>query len=91
MPTGTAGVSGIAAEVQAMPLGGGNCDDGPQTAVQLEKKNPGWMIIYGSFSREYVAFPLYYEAPQRGYIVARDPGELARRMHEAEQRHGRSR
>lgn len=54
-------------------------DDATDTATRLQEQNPGWLILFGSWTRQYIAFPLF-PAPYGSYVAARDPRELARGM-----------
>ena len=56
--------------------------DGQRTAARLEEQNPCWMIIFGSYTREYVAFPLF-GAPGC-FVAATEARELARHMRHIE-------
>jgi hypothetical protein len=62
-----------------------------QVAERLEVDNPDWVIMYGSYSREYVAFPVYPDAPDNSYCSAKDPAALDDHIRETERRHGRVR
>ena len=62
-----------------------------QVAERLEVNNPDWVIMYGSYSREYVAFPVYPDAPDNSYCSAKDPAKLGDHIRETERRHGRVR
>jgi hypothetical protein len=62
-----------------------------QVAERLEENNPEWVIMYGSYSREFVAFPVYPDAPDNSYCSAKDPAALDDHIREAERRHGRIR
>jgi hypothetical protein len=62
-----------------------------QVAERLEVDNPDWVIMYGSYSREYVAFPVYPDAPDNSYCSAKDPAALDDHIRETESRHGRVR
>ena len=62
-----------------------------QVAERLEEDNPDWVIMYGSYSREYVAFPVYPDAPDNSYCSAKDPTALDDHIRETERRHGRVR
>jgi hypothetical protein len=62
-----------------------------QVAERLEEDNPDWVIMYGSYSREYVAFPVYPDAPDNSYCSAKDPTALDGHIRETERRHGRVR
>jgi hypothetical protein len=62
-----------------------------QVAERLEENNPDWVIMYGSYSREFVAFPVYPDAPDNSYCSAKDPSALGDHIRETERRHGRIR
>jgi hypothetical protein len=51
-------------------------------AEVLERAHPLWMVLFGGYSRGFWAFPLF--GPGGAYFAHRDPGELERRMIEAE-------
>jgi len=54
-----------------------------ETARQLERDHPDWMVVFGVYSRQFVAFPLF-PAPPRTIVVATYPGALSARMREVE-------
>jgi hypothetical protein len=54
-----------------------------QIIEQLRQRHPGWMIMYGTYSRMFWAYPLFTTFPGN-YVGAADPGELDRRMSAAE-------
>ncbi len=60
--------------------------DDPQRQVvgSLRQRHPGWMIVYGRYSRMYWAFPKFTVFPGN-YFGATDPSELDQRMLTAEQ------
>jgi hypothetical protein len=62
-----------------------------QVAERLEEDNPDWVIMYGIYSREFVAFPVYPDAPENCYCSAKDPAALDDHIRETERRHGRVR
>ena len=62
-----------------------------EIAAQLQQENPDWVIIYGSYSHEFVAFPMYPDAPAHSYLAATDPGKLIIRMRDAQERYERFR
>jgi hypothetical protein len=59
-----------------------------QVAERLEQNNPDWVVMYGSYSREFVAFPVYPDAPDNSYCSAKDPAALDGHIRETERRHG---
>jgi hypothetical protein len=50
---------------------------------QLRQRHPDWMIMYGTYSRMFWAYPLFTTLPGN-YVSAAEPGELDRRMSAAE-------
>jgi hypothetical protein len=56
-----------------------------ETARQLESQRPGWMVLWGVYSKQYVAFPLS-AAPAGTILTARYAPALAPRMAAAERR-----
>jgi hypothetical protein len=62
-----------------------------QKAKEIEQQQPGWMVLYGSYTKEYVAFPLF-RAPPGTILTANYPPALITRMQQTERRlHGRPR
>jgi hypothetical protein len=57
-------------------------DHGRRIASELERAHPGFMIIWGSFSGQFVAYPLF--GPPGTHFSATDPHELERLMGYAE-------
>jgi hypothetical protein len=56
-----------------------------ETARQIELQRPGWMVLWGAYSKQYVAFPLF-AAPAGTILTARYAPALASRMQAAERR-----
>ena len=56
-----------------------------ETARQIELQRPGWMVLWGVYSKQYVAFPLS-AAPPGTILTARYAPALAARMAAAERR-----
>jgi hypothetical protein len=56
-----------------------------ETARQLEDDNPDWIVVFGVYSRQFVAFPRF-PAPLRTIVVAIYPGALPARMRAVERR-----
>jgi hypothetical protein len=54
-----------------------------ETARQIESQRPGWMVLWGAYSKQYVAFPLF-AAPPGTIVTARYAPALAARMQAAE-------
>lgn len=58
-------------------------DEPREIARQIEQQQPGWIVIYGIYSREYVAFPLF-PASAGTILTATYPPALAEHMQAAE-------
>jgi len=59
-------------------------DDVPQAvAEQTERENPAWIVIWGTFTKQFVCFPRF-DAPPGTVLVARYPGALPSRMRKVE-------
>lgn len=61
--------------------------DGPQAAERLQDENPQWLVLYGSWTRELVAFALF-GAPPGTWVAAKDAETLVRRMRQTERQYG---
>ncbi len=48
---------------------------GRQTAQQIQRDHPRWMVVYGAYTREYVAFPLF-PAPAGTILASHYPPAL---------------
>ncbi|HEX3749578.1 MAG TPA: hypothetical protein VHW06_03355 [Streptosporangiaceae bacterium] len=59
-----------------------------QVAERLDQDNPDWIVMYGSYTREFVAFPVYPDAPDNCYCSAKDPAALDGHIRETERRTG---
>jgi len=56
-----------------------------ETAKRLARDFPNWLIVWGIYTRQYVAFPLF-DAPRGTILAARDPSALAARLQQTEWR-----
>ncbi len=65
-------------------------EDHREQAARLDRDNPQWLVVWGIFSHEFVAFPLF-RVPQGTVLCSRSGPELVRRMRQAEEIYGRSR
>jgi hypothetical protein len=54
-----------------------------QMVENLRRRHPDWMIMYGTYSQMFWAFPLF-TARAGHYVGAADPAELDRQMRAAE-------
>jgi hypothetical protein len=61
-----------------------------EAARQIELQRPGWMVLWGVYSKQYVAFPLS-AAPPGTIVTARYAPALVPRMAAAERRAQRTR
>lgn len=57
-----------------------------RVAEQLESENPRWIVIFGEYSREFVAFPRF-PVPSGTVVAARYPAAVPGRMRAIEARH----
>jgi hypothetical protein len=55
------------------------------TADGLQRDHPRWLVLYGTYTRQYVAFPLF-SAPRGTILSNAQPGALARQIQKAEAR-----
>ena len=58
-----------------------------EAAREVERRRPGWMVVWGCYSRLFVAFPLFPAAP--GVVTASYPEALVARF-VTRQQHGTS-
>jgi len=59
-------------------------DEGREIAEDIRRQRPGWLVIFGCYSRQFVAFPLF-AVTRRTILSARYPDALIDRMVRAEQ------
>jgi hypothetical protein len=50
-----------------------------EAAEQTERENPGWIVVFGTFTRQFVCFPRF-PAPSGTMVVALYPDALPARM-----------
>ena len=60
-----------------------------QVAAQMEADNPRWIVIFGVYTREFIAFPRF-TAPRGTMLSALYPEALPVRMRAAEARAGQA-
>ena len=53
------------------------------TTARLQHANPHWLLLWGTHSRRYYAFPLF-TAPRGIIITSPDPDRLLKRMRQTE-------
>jgi hypothetical protein len=63
-------------------------EDHRTQAARLDRDNPRWLVVWGTFSHQFVAFPLF-EVPGGTVLCCRTGPELVRRMQQAEEIYGR--
>lgn len=54
-----------------------------ETARQIEQQQPGWIVLYGVYSHQYVAFPLF-GAPAGTILTAAYPPAMVQRIQATE-------
>lgn len=54
-----------------------------RVARELESGNPQWIVVFGVYTRQFVAFPRF-NVPSGTFAVALYPGALESRMHDIE-------
>jgi hypothetical protein len=73
--------------VDGQPQFGEEC---AEQAARLDRENPQWIVVWGIFSHQFVAFPLFSVPPGTVLCNHGEP-ELVRRMRQTETIYGRSR
>jgi hypothetical protein len=58
-------------------------DAGWAMAEEIQRQRPGWLVLWGCYSKHYVAFPLF-SVRRRAILAAFYPDALLARMEEAE-------
>jgi len=58
-------------------------------AAQVERDHPRWMIVWGSYSREFWAYPKF-NVPPGTILHSGDPNVVAVQMRQVELQHGRA-
>jgi hypothetical protein len=56
-------------------------------AQRLEHQNPSWIVLYGTYSKEFVAFPRF-TAPRGTIVATRDASALPSRLRSIEEQAG---
>lgn len=67
----------------AHAAGSGDAAEMRRIAGQMEEDNPDWIVLYGVFTREFVAFPRF-DAPRGTVLSALYPAALPPRMRSVE-------
>lgn len=60
-------------------------DEARAIAEDINQQRPHWLVVWGTYSRQFVAFPLF-AMRQRMILTARYPDALTARLDAAEQR-----
>jgi|SRR5450755_4719167 hypothetical protein len=60
-------------------------DEFREMARGIEEKSPHWLVVWGTYTRQFVAFPLF-DAPRGTILAAGYPDALTGRIREAERR-----
>ena len=72
------------AELKPQPMDPAHRDaERYQTAQSIQQASPGWLVIWGVYTRQYVAFPLF-RAPAGCIVASGNPDTLVQRMRQAE-------
>jgi hypothetical protein len=58
-------------------------DECRELAQQIEQQRPGWLVLWGTYSKRFVAFPLF-PVQRRTILVMSYPDALVHRMEEVE-------
>jgi hypothetical protein len=61
------------------PAGVADDDTAREVAARTERENPGWIVMFGSFTRQFVCFPRF-PAPTGTIITALYPDAIPPRM-----------
>jgi hypothetical protein len=64
-------------------------DEFRDIARGIEEKLPDWLVLWGVYTRQFIAFPLF-DAPRGTILTANYPDALVDRIRDAERRLGRS-
>lgn len=66
-----------------VPLLSADNDANCETAKDIERQLPKWMVVWGIYSRQFVAFPLF-AAPAGTIVTGSYPPAVINRMQEIE-------
>lgn len=61
------------------PVPGGGRSDAREVAARIERKYPGWLVMWSLYCREFFAFPCF-SVPQGTVLHYPDPGQLVAEM-----------
>jgi hypothetical protein len=68
---------------RTLAMGRADDDAAREIAGQLEGEHPWWIVVFGTYTKEFVCFPRF-RAPRGFRIVAMYPKAAAERMSEVE-------
>jgi hypothetical protein len=54
-----------------------------ETAAAIQRAHPDWLVMWGLYTRQYIAFPMF-SAPKGTIASGRNPDELLNRMRQIE-------
>jgi hypothetical protein len=54
-----------------------------EVAAELDRAHPNWLVLWGDYTQQFVAFPLF-RTPRQTVLTAHFPDALAARMDEVE-------
>lgn len=54
-----------------------------ETAQAIQQAHPDWLVMWGVYTRQYVAFPLF-RAPAGSIVQSANPDKLVQRIQQAE-------
>lgn len=57
-----------------------------RAAAKLESENPRWIVLYGVYSEEFIAFPRFHAPIGMTVLAAKYPAILAATMRQVEHR-----
>lgn len=75
--------SGRQADVGEPELAGFNDDVSREAAERTERENPGWIVLFGTYTKQFVCFPRF-QAPTGTIITALYPDAIPPRMRRIE-------
>jgi hypothetical protein len=59
--------------------------DPRQVAAELNRRRPNWLVLWGEYTHQFVAFPLF-QVPRQTILIAHYPDALVAWMEEIEKR-----
>ena len=68
-------------------LGAADDNQCQETADGIGRDFPNWLVLWGTYTRQFVAFPVF-RAPPGAFVTAYRPGPLTARMRDTERKLG---